>query len=122
MEYIIKHVHHHACGKIDLVLPHLIDWGLDGIELDAPRMTGFDDLGKFREQLMFWAGIDIQTIYPIGTPLQCQEEVKIMIKNLGTSNGGYGAFFYPTPHHLRVPKANIKAFRHGLKKYGSYRV
>jgi hypothetical protein len=43
-----------------------------------------------------------------------------MIKNLGTPRGGFGAYFYPQPHHIQVPKANIRAFERGLKKYGDY--
>jgi hypothetical protein len=112
-------IHLHSCGKIDPLLPLLIDWGLDAIELDSPHMIGFTDLQQFRGRLMIWASINIQSTYAHGTPEECEHEVLDMISNLGTPMGGFGAYFYPQPHHLNVPQANIKAFRKGLKKYGN---
>jgi len=38
--------HMHSCGKIDPLIPVLIDWGLDAIELDSPRMTGYPSLSN----------------------------------------------------------------------------
>ena len=111
-------VHLHSCGKIDPLLPALMDWGLDAIELDSPRMIGFEDLQRFRGRLMIWACINIQSIYAHGTPEECSHEVLEMISSLGTPKGGFGAYIYPQPHHINVPKANIRAFRKGLKKYG----
>ena len=113
-------IHLHSCGKIDPLLPCLMDWGLDTIELDSPHMIGFEDLQQFRGRLMIWACINIQSIYAHGTPEECEHEVLNMINNLGTLRGGFGAYFYPQPHHLNVPKSNIRAFRKGLKKYGKY--
>jgi len=113
-------VHHHCCGKIDSLLPVLIEWGLDAIELDSPRMSGYSDLNPYHGKIMFWACVNIQSIYTLGTPEEVEREVWHMVRNLGTKNGGFGAFFYPTPNDLRVPQKNIKAFRRGLEKYGDY--
>lgn len=112
--------HHHCCGKIDAILPLLFDWGLDAIELDAPRMTGYSDLKQFRGKKMIWGCINIQSIYPNGTPEECEREVWHMVRNLGTPEGGFGAYFYPQTYHIQVPKANVKAFNRGLEKYGVY--
>ncbi|MFX1345301.1 MAG: uroporphyrinogen decarboxylase family protein [Promethearchaeota archaeon] len=113
-------VHHHCCGKIDPLLPILIEWGLDAIELDSPRMSGYHDLNPYRGRIMFWACVNIQSIYTLGTPEEVEREVWHMVRNLGTKNGGFGAFFYPTPNDLRAPRKNIKAFGIGLEKYGIY--
>ncbi|MBD3255779.1 MAG: hypothetical protein GF383_11850 [Candidatus Lokiarchaeota archaeon] len=113
-------LHQHCCGKVDPIIPTLIDCGLDSLEFDAPRMTGYPDLKQFRGKIMFWGCVDIQTIYPNGTPEDCEREVWHMMRNLGTSEGGYGAYFYAEPHVLNIPKENIKAFNKGLKKYGRY--
>ncbi|MFX0043529.1 MAG: uroporphyrinogen decarboxylase family protein [Candidatus Hodarchaeota archaeon] len=112
--------HLHSCGKIDSLLSSLIEWGLDAIELDSPRMSGYPSLKVFVGKIMFWACINIQSIYPKGTPEECEREVWHMIRNLGTKKGGFGAYFYPTPHEIHVPKQNIRAFKKGLKKYGTY--
>ncbi|MFO7796640.1 MAG: uroporphyrinogen decarboxylase family protein [Promethearchaeati archaeon] len=113
-------VHLHCCGKVDKILPILIDCGLDAIEFDSPRMTGYKDLKPFRGKIMIWGCVNIQSIYTKGTPDLVEREVWHMVRNLGTKEGGYGAYFYPTPTDLKVPPKNIKAFQRGLKKYGNY--
>lgn len=113
-------MHLHCCGKVDRLLPDLIEWGLDAIEFDSPRMSGYPDLKPFRGKIMFWGCVNIQSLYTKGTPDESEREVWHMMRNLGTKNGGYGAYFYPQTHHIQVPKANIKAFEKGLKKYGIY--
>jgi uroporphyrinogen-III decarboxylase len=112
--------HQHCCGKIDKYIPLLIDWGLDALEFDSPRMTGYPDLKPYRGKIMFWGCVNIQSIYVTGTPAEVEREVWLMMKNLGTKRGGYGAYFYPTPEHIQTPKENIKAFKNGIKKYGNY--
>ncbi|MHA2129874.1 MAG: uroporphyrinogen decarboxylase family protein [Promethearchaeota archaeon] len=112
--------HLHCCGKIDPLISILKEWGLDSLELDSPRMTGYPDLNQFRGQLMMWGCINIQSIYTQGTPEQCEREVWHMIRNLGTPKGGFGAYFYPQVDHIQAPEENIKAFSEGLAKYGIY--
>ncbi len=112
--------HLHCCGKIDPLLPDLIEWGLDALELDSPRMCGYQDLKPFRGKLMFWGCVNIQSIYVNGTPAECEREVWHMMRNLGTPSGGFGAYLYPQFRHIKAPTANIRAFKEGLKKFGTY--
>jgi hypothetical protein len=113
-------VHLHCCGKIDKLLPSLIEWGLDSIELDSPRMSGYPDLAPYKGQIMFWGCVNIQSIYTHGTPEEVEREVWHMVRNLGIKTGGFGAYFYPTPTDIKANMENIKAFKKGLKKYGTY--
>jgi hypothetical protein len=112
--------HLHTCGKIDGLIPLLLDWGVDAFELDSPRMTGYPALAPFRGRVMFWGCVNIQSIYALGGPEDCEREVWHMVRNLGTERGGFGAYFYPQPYHIDVPKANIRAFKSGLRKYAAY--
>jgi len=112
--------HHHSCGKIDKIMPILMDWGLDAIEFDSPRMPGYPDLRPFRGKIMMWGCVNIQSIYTQGTPEECEREVWHMVRNLGTSEGGFGAYFYPQPYHILVPKENIRAFKKGMRNYANY--
>ncbi|MFX1344712.1 MAG: uroporphyrinogen decarboxylase family protein [Promethearchaeota archaeon] len=112
--------HLHCCGKIDPIIPLLIDWGLDALELDSPRMTGYPKLHQFRGTIMMWGCVNIQSIYTQGSPEECEREVWHMIRNLGTPEGGFGAYFYPQVDHIQAPEANINAFKRGLEKYGVY--
>ena len=113
-------VHLHCCGKIDRLLPVLIEWGLDAIELDSPRMSGYLDLKPYRGKIMFWGCVNIQSIYTLGTPEEVEREVWHMIRNLGTKIGGFGAYLYSDYKDIRVKRGNIRAFKKGLKKYGEY--
>ncbi len=110
----------HSCGKIDPLMPLFIEWGLDAFEFDSPRTIGYPDLEKFRGKISMWGCVDIQRFYSIGAPDECEREVWHMLRNMGTSHGGYCAYLYPQPHHIHAPKANIRAFRRGLNKYGVY--
>ncbi|MFX1456365.1 MAG: uroporphyrinogen decarboxylase family protein [Promethearchaeota archaeon] len=112
--------HLHCCGKIDPLIPSLIEWGLDALELDSPRMTGYPELSQFRGKIMMWGCINIQSIYTLGTPEECEREVWHMVRNLGTREGGFGAYFYPQVDHIQAPTSNINAFTSGLEKYGVY--
>lgn len=112
--------HLHCCGKIDPLIPLFIDWGLDALELDSPRMVGYSELQQFRGKIMIWACINIQSIYTQGSPEECEREVWHMMRNLGTPEGGFGAYFYPQVDHIQAPQANINAFTKGLEKYGVY--
>lgn len=112
--------HIHSCGKIDKLLPAFIEWGLDAIELDSPRMSGYTDLAPYRGKIMMWGCVNIQSFYPNGTSDEVEREVWHMVRNLGTKDGGFGAYFYPQPKDIRAPLKNIRAFKRGLKKFSNY--
>jgi hypothetical protein len=113
-------MHLHSCGKIDLLMPALIEWGLDAFEFDSPRMIGYADLEPFRGNVMMWGCVDIQRVYATGTPEECEREVWHMVRNMGTAEGGFGAYFYPQTYHIGAPPANVRAFKRGLEKFGDY--
>lgn len=113
-------MHLHSCGKIDALMPMLIEWGLDGFEFDSPRTIGYEDLRAFRGKVMLWGCVDIQKVYGVGTPAEVEREVELMVENMGTPMGGFGAYFYPQTSHIGVPLRNVLAYRRGLKKYGTY--
>ncbi|MHA1728247.1 MAG: uroporphyrinogen decarboxylase family protein [Promethearchaeota archaeon] len=110
----------HCCGKVDRLIPMFIEWGLDALEFDSPRMSGYADLKPYRGKISMWGCVNIQTIYTLGTPQECEHEVWHMIRNLGTKNGGFGAYIYPQPKDIKAPEENILAFKQGIKEYGDY--
>ncbi|TFG19083.1 MAG: hypothetical protein EU530_07305 [Promethearchaeota archaeon] len=113
-------MHLHCCGKVDKLLPSFIEWGLDAIEFDSPRMSGYADLKPYVGKIMFWASANIQSIYVNGTPDEVRREFWHMMRNLGTKNGGFGLYPYPQPYHINAPAENIKALYEGLKEFGKY--
>ena len=112
--------HLHSCGNIGQLIPTLIESGVDALEFDSPRNSGFDELVKYRGKFPFWACVNIQSVYPRGTPEEVEQEVKEMIRTFSAQEGGFIADFYPDPRVIGVPKRNIKAFHAALKKWGNY--
>jgi hypothetical protein len=112
--------HLHCCGRVAKLIPYLMKWGVDAVEFDSPRMCGYKELSPYRGKIMMWGCINIQSIYTRGTQEECEREVWHMIRNLGTRDGGFGAYFYPQVGDIQVPHENIQAFHRGLKKYGTY--
>ncbi|MHA1110706.1 MAG: uroporphyrinogen decarboxylase family protein [Promethearchaeota archaeon] len=113
-------LHLHSCGKVDKLLPSLIEWGLDAIEFDSPRMSGYTDLKPYRGKIMFWASPNIQSIYPNSTPDEVRREIWHMIRNLGTENGGFGLQPYAAPSAIEVTKENVKAMFKGHREFRNY--
>lgn len=112
--------HLHSCGNIGDLIPALIDTGLDSLEFDSPRLTGFERLSEYRGKLPFWACVNIQSVYPKGTPEEVEQEVIEMIRTFSTQEGGFLAYFYLDRDVIRIPKQNEKAFKKALKKWGKY--
>ena len=110
----------HSCGNVAELIPTFIDLGIDCLEFDSPRQSGFDNLIRYKEKIAFMTCVNIQTIYPKGTPEEIENEIKEMIKTFSTQDGGYLAYFYPSPKAIQVPKKNINAYKKGLKKWGKY--
>ena len=94
--------------------------GVDCLELDSPRQSGFDNLIKYKEKIAFMTSVNIQTVYPKGTTEEVEQEVIEMIKTFSTQNGGYLAFFYTDIKAIKAPKENVKAYKRALKKWGKY--
>ena len=112
--------HLHSCGNIGELVSTLIDIGVDALEFDSPRLSGFGKLFEFRGKLPFWACVNIQSVYPNGTPEEVEQEVIKMIQTFSTQEGGYLAYFYPDIKAINIPKRNFKAFKEALKKWGTY--
>lgn len=112
----------HSCGQILELIPSLIKTGVDVLEFDSPHMTGVENFKHFAEErkMAFWCCSNIQSTYVRGTPLQIEEEVKMLIKEIGNNEGGLAIFEYPTNSALGTPKPNIKAMRKATKKWGNY--
>ena len=109
----------HSCGKIDEILPDLVDAGLNCIEALEPA-AGVD-LARLKktlgDRLCFMGGIDSSRALNFGTPKEVEEEVKRCIK-AAAPGGGY--FAGPSHTILNVPWENILAFRAAIEKYRKY--
>lgn len=79
----------HCCGKVDEILPDMIECGLDIFNPFQPEvMDVFDVKRQYGDKMSFYGGISIQRTLPFGTVPQVRDEVKKLIDVVG-ANGGY---------------------------------
>jgi uroporphyrinogen decarboxylase len=101
----------HSCGDVRLLLPDLIDAGLDAINPVQISCKGMDAAGlkrDFGKDITFWGGgCDTQRILPRGTPDEVREHVK---QQVGILRQG-GGFVFEQVHNVLadVPPENIVA-------------
>jgi len=81
----------HCCGKVDEILPDLIECGVDIFNPFQPEVM---DIHKIKEEfgarLAFFGGISIQQTLPFGTVDETKNDVIRLIETIG-KNGGYVA-------------------------------
>ena len=86
----------HSCGKIESIIPGLMEAGIDVLQFDQPTLHGIDILASHQEKgkITFWCPVDIQK-----TLQQCDEkiirdEAKEMLDKLWHGRGGFIAGYY----------------------------
>lgn len=84
-------VMHHSCGSVGKLLPHLIEAGveiLDVVQPYIPYMDLFRLKRDFGDKLVFHGGICVQKILPESTAAEVKTEVEKVVSILG-EGGGY---------------------------------
>lgn len=108
-------VYFHSCGKIDGIIPDLIDLGVDILNLSQPNVYDMAEIGRnFRGKTCFLEPISYQTTSLSGTREDIFEAAESMITNLGTENGGFIGYVEEY-HSIGLSEENyqncIEAFR-----------
>ncbi len=84
-----KHVWVHSCGRVDALIPRLVEMGLDVLNPVQPECMDLATLkGDFGDDLAFWGGIGTQNILPYGTPDEVRAEARAT-RDLMAQAGGY---------------------------------
>jgi len=69
----------HCCGDVTLLLPELIDMGLDVIHpVQKHAMDQAAAAEQFRDRISFWVGLDVQQVIPWGSPDGVRREVRLL--------------------------------------------
>ncbi|WP_369017575.1 uroporphyrinogen decarboxylase family protein [Thermatribacter velox] len=98
----------HSCGKVQEILPDLVEIGLDVFNPFQPEvMDIFAIKRQYQGRLAFWGGISIQRLLPFGTPEEVRREVKRIIEEIGKSGGYIAAPSHALPKD--IPCENILA-------------
>ena len=102
-----KKIAYHSCGNITKMIPSLIEAGVDVLEPVQPCMDLAYLKDAFGDDLIFWGGIDTQTVLPHGTPEEVREHTRHVIRTLGR---GGGLIIGPSQEIMTdVPVENIVA-------------
>jgi hypothetical protein len=89
------HVILHSCGRINLLVPSLIELGVDVLNMQQSRNYGLVEFGEqFRGKVCFLATVDIQSTMPRGIEQEIREEARLLVRHWGTPRGGMIAFDY----------------------------
>jgi len=92
----------HCCGAILDLIPDMIEMGVDVLQLDQPRLLGYEKLAdKFGGKLCFWAALDtIWSVEKARSENELTEEISKMVNALGHFNGGLMLRHYPQPEDI----------------------
>ena len=109
----------HSDGKIDEIIPDLIDIGIDVLNPLQPEVMDPARIKReYGQDLAFWGGVGTQTTMPFGTAAEVRQVVKQLIETVGAGGG-----FLIAPTHVvepEVPWENILAFMDAVEEYGRY--
>jgi uroporphyrinogen decarboxylase len=103
-----KDVWVHSCGRIEKIIPRLIEMGLDVLNPVQPEVMDISMLkARYGDKLTFWGGVSTQRTLPYGTPDQVKAEARA-VREMMSRGGGY--ILGPAQHiQGDVPVDNILA-------------
>lgn len=112
----------HTCGSVRVLLPDLIEAGLDiynPVQFTATGMNLKDLKRDFGKDLVFWGGgVDTQSTLKKGTTREVTDEVKKILDIMAPGGG----FVFAAVHNIQedVPPENFWAMWDTLMEYGKY--
>lgn len=111
----------HSCGKTTVIIPDLIEAGIDLLQFDQPQLHGLDNLARFHGEITFWCPVDIQTTLQTLDPARIEADAQEMIEKLGGPEGGFIAGYYGGNEAIGLdPKWQDIACQ-AFTRYGDYR-
>jgi uroporphyrinogen decarboxylase len=104
----------HSDGRINDILPDLIEIGVDVINCQT-KVVGYEWIAEnIRGKVAFRTDIDRQHVLPFGTPEEVREEVQRTFEACGTPNGGIVACGEIGPD---VPLENIRSLYAAFQEF-----
>jgi uroporphyrinogen decarboxylase len=112
-------VQYHSDGKIDDLIPDLIDLGVTILNPVQPECVDHAWVkAAYGDKLAFCGGLGVQSVLPFGTPEEVRQHTHLVIERLGT-NGG----LIIGPSHVierDTPLENILAMLAAIDEFGTY--
>jgi len=103
----------HSCGRINDLVPYFIDVGVDVMNMQQPRAYGIEELGRrFAGKICFLTTADIQSTLPAGDADRVRSEVRQLVEQWSTPDGGFIVFNYGDPSALAIPPGITEVMFH----------
>ncbi len=84
------HVWMHSCGRINKLIPGMIEAGVDVLNLEQPRALGIEAIGRqFAGKVCFSSGCDIQQTLPFQDEAAIRAEAALLLDCWATPQGGF---------------------------------
>lgn len=86
----------HSCGKIEAIVPGLIEAGIDVLQFDQPDLHGIDVLAAYqkKDHITFWCPVDIQKALQQRDETLIRVKAREMLDKLWRGRGGFIAGYY----------------------------
>lgn len=86
----------HSCGKIEAIVPGLMEAGIDVLQFDQPDLHGIDTLASHQDRgnITFWCPVDIQKTLQQRDETVIRGKVREMLDRLWRGRGGFIAGYY----------------------------
>lgn len=98
----------HSCGKIDAIVPDIVELGFDILHPLQPECIDFEEVYRqFGSRIALAATISAQRVFPFGTP----DEVRAEVRRLAGIAADRRAILMPSNRvQPETPWANVTAF------------
>jgi uroporphyrinogen decarboxylase len=109
----------HSDGKIDDIVPWLIEYGVDALNPMDPYCTDYREYKKrFGDKIALWGNIDIEWPLAKGTPEDVRKDVR---EHMDVLKPGYG-YICSSSHSIvnYIPYENFIAFINAVHEFGRY--
>ena len=96
----------HSCGRVNDLIAEMVDIGVDVVQLDQPRLSGYRETSqRFGGQICFWNTLDIQWCARHGlSEREVCAEVAAMVGAFSSEQGGLMVRHYPLPADIGLSR------------------
>ena len=109
----------HIDGKVNDIIPDLIELGVDIINIHQPRLLGIDEISEIaRGKVCFEVAVDVQTTMPTGDKNLIEAEAKELVEKWGTEKGGIIGVEYGYLNAIGTTKESMLYALECFEKYG----
>ena len=115
-------VRFHTDGKVNQILPDIIEAGANIINIHQPQLLGIDEVSAIaRGKVCFEVAVDIQVTLPTGDRQKIEDEVKQLVEKWATPQGGLIGVEYGYLSAIGVTKESMLYALECFEKYGEFR-